>query len=62
MVDVDTPYVKGRVAAACSAGLVHDLILGCRYVLPQPNPETCTPVDVATVETRSQKRQASRQS
>ena len=58
MVDVDTPYVQGRVAAACSAGLPYDFILGCRYVLPQPNPATCTPVDVAAVETRSQKRQA----
>ena len=61
MVDVDTPYVKGRVAAACSAGLAHDLILGCRYVLLQPNPATCTPVDVAVVETRSHKHQAKKE-
>ena len=39
MVDVDTPYVKGRVTTACLTALAHDLILG--------NPDV-------VVETRSQ--------
>lgn len=39
-------------------GLSHDIILGCRYVLAQPNAETGTPGDVAAVEARSQKRRA----
>lgn len=58
MANVDTPYVKGGIAAACFTGLSNDIILGYRYVLLRPNPETCTPVNVATVETRSQKRRA----
>jgi hypothetical protein len=41
MVDIDTPYVKGRVAAACLAGGLYDLILGSHYVLPRPNPKSC---------------------
>ena len=52
MVDIDTPYVKGRVAAACLAGLLQDLILGSHYVLPRPNPETCN--QVGTVEVQAQ--------
>ena len=37
-VHIETPYVKGRVKAACVAALACDLVLGCRYVLSQPNP------------------------
>ena len=37
-VDIETPYVKRRVKAACVAALACDLVLSCRYVLPQPNP------------------------
>mgnify|MGYP003471107125 FL=1 len=55
-VDIETPYVKGRVKAACVAALACDLVLGCRYVLPQPNPATCYRATVAAVETRAQKR------
>ena len=55
-VDIETPYVKGRVKAACVAALACDLVLGCRYVLPQPNPATCYQATVAAVETRAQKR------
>ena len=54
-VDIETPYVKGRVKAACVAALACDLVLGCRYVLPQPNPATCCRATVAAVETRAQK-------
>ena len=57
LIDLDSPYVKGKIEAACLDGLSHDVILGCRYVLPQPNPETCTPKPVSAVETRSQSRQ-----
>jgi transposase InsO family protein len=53
---IETPYVKGRVKAACVAALAFDLVLGCRYVLPQPNPATCCRATVAAVETRAQKR------
>ena len=35
--DIETHYVKGRVKAACVAALACDLVLGCRYVLPQPS-------------------------
>ena len=52
MVDMNIPYVKGRVAAACFTGLNHDLILGSYYVLSRPNPETCTPV--GAMEARAQ--------
>ena len=57
-IDLDSPYVKGRIQAACLSGLSHDVILGCRYVLPQPNPMTCTPVHVGAVETRSMGRKS----
>jgi transposase InsO family protein len=57
-INLDSPYVKGRIQAACLSGLSHDVILGCRYVLPQPNPMTCTPVHVGSVETRSMRRRS----
>jgi hypothetical protein len=57
-IDLDSPYVKGRIQAACLSGLSDDVILGCRYVLPQPNPATCTPVHVGSVETRAMKRKS----
>ena len=54
--DIEAPYVKGRVKAACVAALACDLVLGCRYVLLQPNPATCYRATVAAVETRAQMR------
>ena len=53
-VDIEIPYVKGRVKAACVAALACNLVLGCRYVLPQPNPATLYRATVAAVETRAQ--------
>ena len=50
-VDIETPYVKGRVKAACVAALACDLVLGCRYILPQPNPAMCYRTTAAPVET-----------
>ena len=55
-VDIETPYVKVRVKAACVATLACALVLGCRYVLPQPKHATCYRATVAAVETRAQKR------
>ena len=55
-VDIKTPYVMGRVKAACVAALTCDLMLGCRYVLLQPNPATCYRATVAAAETQAQKR------
>ena len=55
MIDLESSYVRGRIEAACMEGLSHDLILGCRYVLPQPNPVYGAPVPVASVTTRAQR-------
>ena len=54
-VKVDCPYVRGPYKAACVPRSNHDLVLGCEYVLPQPNPATCREVTVGVVETRAAK-------
>ena len=53
-VELDTPYMSGRVKAACMTSLSHDVVLGCKYVLPQPNPETCREAAVVAAVTRAQ--------
>ncbi|KAK3596895.1 hypothetical protein CHS0354_031672 [Potamilus streckersoni] len=57
VIDFDLPYMKGKAGASCLEGLLHDVILGCRYVFPQPNPETSTSKRMSAIETRSQSRQ-----
>ena len=52
-VELESPYIKGRFKAACAHQLHHGVVLGCKYVLPQPNPETCQEIVVGMVETRA---------
>ena len=52
-VELDCPYIQGRYKAACVPRSNYEVVMGCEYVLPQPNPATCREVSVGVVEIRA---------
>ena len=60
-IELESPYIQGRVKAACVAQLRHDVTLGSKYFIPRPNPRTCRkePVEMMgmqIVKTREEER------
>jgi hypothetical protein len=51
-IELESPYIQGRVEAACVTQLRHDVTIGHKYVIPRPNPKTCCEETVAVVETQ----------
>ena len=51
-IELESPYIRGRVNAACVTQLRHDVTLASRYVIPRPNPRICREeaVDVKEVQ------------
>ena len=51
-IELESPYIRGRVKAACMSQMRHDVTLGSKYVIPRPNPATCRkkPVELMGVQ------------